>query len=275
MRHLNFSLLGLSLVMTFCVHAADFSVTPPDIARVKQRGELVVAMYYEDVAPFCMRNSKNELVGIDVEIAQDIAKKLDVKLTLNRDSKTYDEIIQAVVNKKADIGLSTLSDTLERATTVSFTTPYWSLKQSLIINRLKLSTYKDHPDYKKTELLLNQTGIKIGVIKGSSYVDFAKKFFPLATIESYETLAQGIEDTKKTNLLAFLYDEVEIMNWNSTHPEDSLFLKSEFITQSEDTLAIAVKWQDSHLLSWLNLSIQQSKNNFLKRLKTKYMDGAN
>lgn len=58
MRHLNFSLLGLSLVMTFCVHAADFSVTPPDIARVKQRGELVVAMYYEDVAPFCMRNSK-------------------------------------------------------------------------------------------------------------------------------------------------------------------------------------------------------------------------
>lgn len=65
------------------------------------------------------------------------------------------------------------------------------------------------------------------------------------------------------------------MNWNSTHPEDSLFLKSEFITQSEDTLAIAVNWQDSHLLSWLNLSIQQSKNNFLKRLKTKYMDGAN
>ena len=272
MRHLNFNLFGLLLFVTICVHAADFSVAPPDIARIKNRGELVVAMYYEDVPPFSMRNSKNELIGIDIEIAQDIAKKLDVKLTLNRDSKTYDEIIQTVANKKADIGLSTLSDTLERATMVRFTTPYWSLKQFLIINRLKLSTYKDHADYKKTELLLNQTGIKIGVIKGSSYVDFAKKFFPLATIESYETLAQGIQDTKNTNLLAFLYDEVEIMNWNSAHPEDSLFLKSEFITQSEDTLAIAVNWQDGHLLSWLNLSIQQSKNNFLKRLRSKYID---
>lgn len=272
MRHLNFSFFGLLFFVTICSHAADFNATPPDITRIKQRGELVVAMYYEDVPPFCMRNSENELVGIDVEIAQDIAEKLGVKLTLNRNSKTYDEIIQTVANKKADIGLSSLSNTLERATTVSFTTPYWSLKQALIINRLMLSSYKDHPDYKKVELLLNQRGIKIGVVKGSSYVDFAKKFFPLATIESYETLEQGIEDTKKVKLLAFLYDEVEIMNWNSTHPEDSLFLKSDFITQSEDTLAIAVHWQDSHLLSWLNLSIQQSKNNFLKQLKIKYSD---
>lgn len=254
------------------VRADDFNKMPPDIARIKQRGELVVAMYYQDVPLFCMRNSKNELEGIDIEIARDLAEKLGVKLTLNRDSKTFDEVVQTVANRKADIGLSSLSDTLERATTVSFTTPYWSLRQALLINRLKLSAYKDHPDFKNIEALLNQTGIEIGVLKGSSYVDFAKKIFPLATIESYESVAQGIEDTKKAKLLAFLYDEVEIMNWNKLHPEDSLFLKADFITQSEDTLAIAVHWQDSHLLAWLNLSIQQSKNNFLKALKAKYAD---
>jgi ABC-type amino acid transport substrate-binding protein len=272
MRHLSFSLFLLLVLIIAGVRADDFGAMPPDIARIKQRGELIVAMYYEDVPLFCMRDSNNELTGIDIEIARDIAEKLGVKLSLNRDSKTFDEIVRTVANRKADIGLSSLSDTLERATTVSFTTPYWSLKQALLINRLKLSAYKDHPDFKKIELLLNQAGIEIGVLEGSSYVDFAKKIFPLATIVSYPTITQGIEDTKKAKLLAFLYDEVEIMNWNKLHPEDSLFLKSDFITRSEDTLAIAVHWQDNHLLSWLNLSIQQSRNNFFKELKAKYSD---
>ncbi len=270
MRHLSFNIFLLLILIVTGVRAEDFSAMPPDIARIKQRGELVVAMYFEDVPLFCMRNSNNELEGIDIELARDIAEKLGVKLTLNRNSKTFDEIVQTVANRKADIGLSSLSDTLERATTVSFTTPYWSLRQALLINRLKLSAYKDHPDFKTIELLLNQPGIEIGVLKGSSYVDFAKKMFPLATITSYDTVAQGIEDTKKAKLLAFLYDEVEIMNWNKIHPEDSLFLKSDFITRTEDTLAIAVHWQDDHLLSWLNLSIQQSKNNLLHELKEKY-----
>jgi polar amino acid transport system substrate-binding protein len=270
MRHLSFKVFLLLAFFSSVLRAEDFGAMPPDIARIKQRGELVVAMYYEDVPLFCMRDSNNELVGIDIEIARDIAKKLGVKLTLNRDSKTFDEIVQTVANRKADVGISSLSDTLERATTVSFTIPYWSLRQALLINRLKLSSYKDHPDFKQAELLLNQTGIEIGVLKGSSYVDFAKKFFPLATIVSYPTIAEGIEDTKKAKLLAFLYDEVEIMNWNKLHPEDSLFLKSEFITRSEDTLAMAVHWQDDHLLSWLNLSIQQSKSFLLNELKAKY-----
>lgn len=265
MRHLSFNFFLLLILISTAVQAND----PPDIARIKQRGELVVAMYYEDVPPFYMHDANNELVGIDVDIARDIADKLGVTLRLNRDSKTYDDIIQTVVNQQADIGISALSDTLERAKVVRFTAPYWSLKQALLLNRLKLSAYKNHPNFKKTELLLNQKGIRIGVIKGSSYIDFAKKLFPLAEIISYDNLAQGIEDTKKSNTLAFLYDEVEIMNWNKVHPEDSLFLRTDFITQSVDTLAIAVRWQDTHLLAWLELFIVKSKNN-LNQLSKKY-----
>ena len=59
------------------------------------------------------------------------------------------------------------------------------------------------------------------------------------------------------------------MNWNKVHPEDSLFLRTDFITQSVDTLAIAVRWQDTHLLAWLELFIVKSKNN-LNQLSKKY-----
>ena len=266
MRHINFNFFLLFILISTAIQANE----PPDIARIKQRGELVVAMYYEDVPPFYMHDTNNQLVGIDVDIANDIAEKLGVKLRLNRNSKTYDEIVQTVANQQADIGISALSDTLERAKIVGFTAPYWSLKQALLINRLKLSTYKNHPDFKKIELLLNQKGIRIGVIKGSSYIDFAKKLFPNAEIISYDSLDEGIEDTKKSNTLAFLYDEVEIKNWNKLHPEESLFLRTDFINQGVDTLAIAVHWQDTHLLAWLELYITKSKDNFFKKLSAKY-----
>jgi polar amino acid transport system substrate-binding protein len=271
MRHLSFSILLLALIfITAWGHADDVGIIPPDIARIKQRGELIVALYYDDVPPFYMHDTNNELVGIDIDIAKDIAEKLGVTLKLNRSAKTYDEVIQTIATQQADVGISALSDTLERAKSVRFTRPYWSLKQALLINRLKLSAYKNHPDFKKSELLLNQKGIRIGVIKGSSYIDFAKKLFPQADIISYDSLTQGVEETKKAKNIAFLYDEVEIMNWNKLHPEDSLFLKTDFITQSVDTLAIAVRWQDTHLLAWLDLFIEKSKDNFLKQLNTKY-----
>ncbi|MCF7971179.1 MAG: ABC transporter substrate-binding protein [Methylococcaceae bacterium] len=272
MRHLNFSLFFIFIFISSLCQADETNLMPSDIARIKQRGELIVAMYYENVPPFAIQHPDNTLDGIDIDLANDIANKLGVKLVLNRDAQTYDEVVMSVATKQVDIGLSSLSNTLDRAMLVSFSTPYWSLKQALLINRLKLSSYKDHPNFKNSELLLNQTGIKIGAIKGSSYIDFANKIFPLATIISYDTLEQGIKDTKASKLLAFLYDEVEVMNWSKQFPEDSLYLKSDFITQSEDTLAIAVHWQDTHLLKWINLYIEQSKYNLLRKLKEKYSD---
>lgn len=272
MRHSSFSIfLFCYITLISPLHAADvFDDAPPDIARIKKRGELIVAMHAEDVPMFCVHNSKNELEGVDIELARDIAEKLGVRLVLNRESKTFDEVAQSVADRKADIALSSLSDTLERAIYVSFTRPYWTLRQALLINRLKLSSYKNHPDFEKIEILLNQSGIKIGVLKGSSYVDFARKMFPLASVEIYDTIDQGVEDTKKARLLAFLYDEVEIMNWNKVHPEDGLFLKLDYIAQSEDTLAIAVNWKDDHLLTWLNLYLEKIKGNFLNNLKKRY-----
>lgn len=270
MRHLNFKLFLSLFFMIFGAVADDSSLMPSDIMRIKQRGELIVAMYYDDVPLFCERASNQQLKGIDIEIAQDIAEKLNVKLVLNREARTFDEVAQIIAQGKADVGISSLSDTLDRAMMVRFTVPYWSLRQALLINRLKLSAYKDHPDFNQIERLLNQNGIQIGVLKGSSYVDFATKIFPLAGVVSYDSVAEGIENTKKAKVLAFLYDEVEVMNWSKQHPEDSLFLKSEFIKKSEDTLAMAVNWRDTHLLAWLNLYIQHAKNNFISELNAKY-----
>ncbi|NOQ35610.1 MAG: transporter substrate-binding domain-containing protein [Methylococcaceae bacterium] len=272
-RIIKFFLLWFSiLTFSFSSYADDVPSISADMQRIKDSGKLVVAMYFEDVPPFAMQNKNKEFVGIDVDIARDIAKKLGVEVVFNREPKTYDEIVQYVFEKKADIAISLLSDTLARAMFVRFSKPYWSVKQALLINRLKLSTYKNHPDFKNIKMLLNQKSIRIGVIEGSSYVDFAKKDFPLAEIIVYKKSSEGINATKQSKIMAFLYDETEVMNWVKKYPEDSLYLRPHSLKESDDTLAFAVQSQDEQLLHWLNLYIEKSKGNFFKQLQKKYTD---
>jgi ABC-type amino acid transport substrate-binding protein len=275
MNRLGYIIRYFLLLMTFSVsvYAKTEITISADMQRIKDRGKLIVAMYFEDLPPFAMHNKNNEFVGIDVDIARDIAKNLGVEVVFNREPKTYDKIIQYVFEKKADIAISSLSDTLPRAKFVRFSKPYWSVKQALLINRLKLSSaYKGHADFKQIKILLNQKNISLGVIEDSAYVDFAKKDFPLAKKVLYKNPAEGIAMTKAAKIMAFLYDETEIMNWLKKYPEDSLFLQAHVLKESEDTLAIAVQWQDEQLLHWLNLYIEKAKGNFLKQLQKKYTE---
>ena len=140
----------------------------PDIQRIVERGKIIVAVFFEDVPPFFMHNKKGEFTGIDVEIAQDIANKLGVEVEFNRSPETFDEIVDVVANHEADVAISLLSDTLNRAMRVRFSDSYVELHQTLLINRLELA--KRFPEAETADeinLALNQPGIKIGVISGT------------------------------------------------------------------------------------------------------------
>lgn len=92
-------------------------------------GELVVATnaafppyeYYES----------NKIVGIDIDIAQAIADKLNRKLVI--EDMEFDSIITAVQGGKADIGVSGMTVTEERKKNIDFTTPYTTAKQVIVI----------------------------------------------------------------------------------------------------------------------------------------------
>lgn len=284
MPHSNFSrsilrfFSGLILFLTVSGSLADQArVTAndgkmaPDMARILQSGQLKVAMIHDETPPFIQSDENNKLSGIDVDIIFDIADKLGVKAILDRSAKTYDDVVKKVYEGNADIGISALSDTLYRAKQVRFTRPYWSLRQAFLVNRLKLQTSKNFREHDDIRLLLNKTGVLIGAIEGSAYVQFAKSDYPLAKVVPYHNLTQGIADTKTGKLMAFFYDEVEVINWNKKHPEDTLHLRSIFLAGSKDTLAIAVPWQNEHLLSWLNLYIDKSKADFFEELQNRYI----
>ncbi|MDD5827399.1 MAG: ABC transporter substrate-binding protein, partial [Bacilli bacterium] len=86
--------------------------------------------------------SNGEIVGVDIEIAQKIAKNLGKKLVIK--DVAFDSIINEVKTKKSDIGAAGISYTEERAREVAFTDNYSVSKQVIIVNKNSYITSKEN-----------------------------------------------------------------------------------------------------------------------------------
>ena len=75
--------------------------------------------------------SDGKIVGVDVEIAKEIAFELGKKLVVK--DVAFDSIIHEVKSGKADIGIAGISYSEERAKQVDFSVDYASSKQVVIV----------------------------------------------------------------------------------------------------------------------------------------------
>jgi ABC-type amino acid transport substrate-binding protein len=218
-------------------------------------------MFFEDVPPFFMHNKQKELGGIDILLAEDIAKKLGVPVKFDRSSKTFDAIVDKVAEGEADVAISLLSNTLSRATQVRFSNDYAVLRQTLLIDRLQLAQrFPTAETAKQIQTLLNQKDLKIGVISGTSYVDFVGADYPLATRVLYDDFPTMMQDLQKGEIFALLYDELEIMNWRNNTPDGGLRFKIVLLNNRKDTIAFAVNRANQDLLAWLNLYLDKIRS---------------
>ncbi|HUX50077.1 MAG TPA: ABC transporter substrate-binding protein [Spirochaetia bacterium] len=246
-------------------------VYPPDIQRIKDRGAFIVAMTAEDQPPFFYRNSKGKLEGLDVDIAQAIANGLGVRLEFNRSAQSFNDLIPIVASGKADAVISKLSRTLSRAQLVSFSHPYIVFHQALILNRLELAKKAPTTD-DIVDFIKNFTG-KIGVIAGSSYVAYARHNFPHAIVVQYPTWDDVVNAVFNGSILAAYRDEMEIKKIIRSRPDAALKMKTVVLTDTQDDIAIAVAWQNTHLLSWINLLLDNMNLNLdADKLLDRYPD---
>lgn len=98
-----------------------------------------------------------DVIGIDVEIAQAVADKLG--LTLKVEDMEFDSIITAVQGGKADMGLAGMTITEERKKNVSFSDSYATGVQVVIVKEdSEIATPDDLAGGKKIGVQLGTTG---------------------------------------------------------------------------------------------------------------------
>ena len=121
------------------VRMPDGRLVAPEIARNIARGELIVAVMSRDTVPF-VYEVDGKLMGVDIELAQQVSAELKVPIRFDRSVKIYDEVVELVAMGHADLGVSKLARTLKRAKYVLFSDPYMRLEHSLLINRLAFAS---------------------------------------------------------------------------------------------------------------------------------------
>jgi polar amino acid transport system substrate-binding protein len=244
---------------------------PPDIQGILERGVLVVAVLGTDNPPFFSENSQGELTGLDIDLGQAIATELGVKVKFERSAKVFNEVVDLVYQHKADIGISKLSISMARAKRVLFSSPYVSMRQGLLVNRLELA--KKAQNKRPEEVIQNLDG-KLGVIQGTQYaLFFAKTRFPQAQVVEFETWEDVVEAVKKGEVLAAYRDELEVKKIVLAQPDSALDIQTVALTDTKDALAMVIPWDYNHFLTFVNTYLDLNNLNYtVEQLINKYPD---
>ncbi|KVR04373.1 amino acid ABC transporter substrate-binding protein [Burkholderia ubonensis] len=230
------------------VQMPDGRLLAPEFARIVTRGELVVAVLGVDQPPF-FESRNGELAGVDIDLANEIAKKLGVAVRFNREATTFDGVVQLLATGRADLAVSKLSRTLPRAQVIRFSTPYVSLKRALLLNRVRFAELaRGRP---VPEVVRDYDGT-IGIVAGSAYADYVQTDFPKAQIRTYSSWSAVLDALNAGAVSATYRDELAIKRVMKEQPTAPIRLRVATLADLNDSLAIGVRVSDPTLLAFVN-----------------------
>lgn len=188
----------------------DFSYT--NATNSPQSDDFVVATnaYFP---PFESYNDNNEFVGVDIEIAYNIAQKLGKTLYVK--DMEFDSIVSSIKTGECAIGMAGMTVTEERKESVNFAESYYTSAQVITV-RESDTTFDGCTSSKEVEEILKSKTQKyvIGTQAGTtgymySYGDegFDYEGFPNLTTKAYSTGALAMKDLSNGKIDAVILDK--------------------------------------------------------------------
>lgn len=254
---------GVAAQSTPAASSPDYSLYSEDFRNLLPKGQLVVALVKADQYPFFYVTEQGELDGLDVRLAQKIADELKLTLVFDRSAESFNDVVTNVATGKADIAISKLSRTLARARQVIFTQPYLVFRHALCVNRLRMVKFCNEAGLPNLLRSLRDPGVKlpeafkIGVIQKSSYVGFAKTYFPAATVVEYPDWDAVVKAVFDGEVTAAYRDELEVLKVTKSRSDAGLHVKAIVLSDLQDPIAMAVSAKAPVLARWLDIFMER------------------
>ena len=225
-------ILALALAVLMVLSLAGCKKTPT-VEQIQKDGKLV--MLTNAAFPPFEYVDNNEFVGVDVDIANEIAKDLGVELeVVNMD---FDGIIDAVKSGKGSFGAAGITIKPDRQEKVDFSIEYVTSSQYLIIQK--------------------DSGITatIGVQAGTTGEFFCVDDNGMAEdqVKKYKTALEAANDLKNGRIDGVIIDQLPAESIVAQN--DDLELIPEPLT--EEKYAIAVQKGNDTLLEAINTTLQR------------------
>lgn len=183
--------LATALMAVFFLTGAAIA---DDLQKVKEKGEITMAMSGQ-YPPFNFVNDKNELTGFDVEIGNEIAKRISV--TGVPMTTAWDGIIAGLLANKYELICGSMAITEDRLKSIDFSDPYYRSGAQLFVK-------KDSPITNVADL----KGRKVGVTLGTTYEKWVRENIVDADIRTYKGVPDMILEVSNGRIDGFITDKI-------------------------------------------------------------------
>lgn len=237
------AVLGLT-VLSGCVTNNTFTETEKtDWAYIEDRKQLVVGLD-DTFAPMGFRDSDNELVGFDIDLANAVGEELDIAIKFQPIEWSAKEL--ELESKRIDCIWNGMSVTPAREESMSLSKKYLNNKLVVMLKEgVSLSS--------KAEL----SGLKLGIQEGSSAMEAVESDPDYANfkeaIQTYKTYDEVIMDIQAGRLDGMVVDEV-LGEYKNNKLDKKLQVAD--IDFGDDFYAIGFRKGDVKLTAKLNEAIE-------------------
>ncbi len=199
--------------------------------------------------PFSAVDETGKLIGFDIEIANALCAEMKVECELIQ--QDWDGIIPALLAKKYDAIIASMSDTEERRAQVSFTNHYY--KDGATFVHKKGSGVRI--DYSTLE------GKKVGVQRSTVTDNFLSAEFKGVDIKRYDTLENAHLDLQQGRLDLVLADQFVQQGWVAKNADFEITGDTYTNAKYFGDISIAVRKEDNALREKLNTAIKAIRGN--------------
>ena len=250
-----FSLFAVLMVML--VSGCGSSNDNEKKAAVKTDKPLVVAMELA-YPPFEMKDKEGNPSGVSVDLAKDLGKYLGRETVIV--NTAWEGLIPSLQTGKADVVISSMSRTDERAKVVDFSIPYAQSTLGILLK--KDSDIQGAKD-------LNQAGRKVAVKIGTSGYIYAQKYLKKAKIIALADESACAAEVAQGKADAFLYDQLTILRRSQDYP-NTRAIYAEYA--GLEPWCAAVKKGNTELVSKINTFIKEYRaDGGFEKLSQKYL----
>ncbi|NKC15398.1 MAG: transporter substrate-binding domain-containing protein [Gammaproteobacteria bacterium] len=215
--------------------------------------------------PFSWKKADGTLTGFDIDIAMVLCEEMGRKCTLVE--QDWDGMIPALMARKFDAIVASMSITEERKKRVNFSVKYYNTPARLVAKK----------DSGLSDTAQALAGQRVGVQRSTTHQCYVEKAFPEAELVLYTTQEEVFQDLAAGRLDAQMSDSLQAIGSFLSKPEGQgfAFLGGDHNDQQchGEGAGVAVRKADNELLEALNKAIETIRaNGIYKTINDKYFD---
>lgn len=189
---------------------SEEDIQKPRLNVITERGSIRIG-YFSSSLPYAFRNKSNTLVGFDMEMLNELARDLDLKLSmiLIKDKQDASELL---ANGSIDITVGGQAITPKRALTITFSNSYTHHTAGLLLIDSKRDDFSD---------LYNIQSLKelnIGISGNGYYTKTVKRFFPNAKLTEIPDVRMFLKG-KYPDVDAMVFSTEAASAWSMLYPQ--------------------------------------------------------